>query len=156
MSDNDDSKKGKITLDIELQDLLSIVSKSGTEPAISGPYSHTVESEDIKKAWFEHMLLSMEKLSTLVETVRSVDMFNLRTELKQDIQKLENRFVKAEDELKVYKKDIIDPINNKVITLTVKLGIFGLMAGFVGSGIMTLILYIIREYLIKPAVMGGP
>lgn len=152
----DDSKKGKITLDIALQDLLDAVSKSGTASTISDSYSHVIEGEELKKAWFEHMLLSMEKLSTSVEAVKSVDMLNLRTELKQDIRRVDDKLVKTDDELKVYKKDVIEPINNKVITLTVKLGMWGVLAGFVGSGVMTLLLYIIRQYLIHPSIMGGP
>jgi hypothetical protein len=158
MSELDDKKKGKVTLDIELDDLINIVSKSSSGPVSSirdASFSHAVEGEDLKKAWFKHMLLSMEKLNDLIETVRRVDISNLKNDIKDEIKIIDRKLEKAEDELKVYKKDVIDPISNTVITLTVKLGLYSALAGFVGSGFMALLVYILRDYLLKPT-LGGP
>lgn len=175
MTDIDKSKVGKVTLDIEYQDLLKIVSKVDNRGPISETLSeHDIEGEDLKKAWFKHMLLSMEKLNDLVESLRRVDLSNLKQELKEEINKvakglskteellrkeiirIDKKAEKAEDELKEYKKDVIDPINNKVITIGVKLGMWGVVGGCIGTGIVGLIFFIFREYVIKPSITGGP
>jgi len=171
----DKSKGNKITLDIELQDLLDVVSKGANSGPIGEPLSaHDVEGEALKKAWFRHMLLSMEKISDTVEDIRRVDLFNLRTEFKEELLRVDGRLEKteanikselkridikaekSEDELKVYKKDVVDPVINKVITIWVKLGMFSIIAGCIGGGIIGLIFVVLREHIIKPAVTGGP
>lgn len=151
MVEEDRRATGKVTLDIELKDLINIVSKSDSTPLRDVNLSHSVEGEELKKAWFKHMLLSMEKLNDLIETVRRVDIANLKMEFKEEIKLVDKRLEKSEDELKQYKKDIIDPINNKVITLTVKIGLFSALAGFLGSGLMGLLIYILRDFLLRPA-----
>lgn len=168
MADKDKLKTGKVTLDIELQDLLDVVSRKGGVGPINEPLSeHDVEGEALKKAWYKHMLLSMEKLNDVVESIRRIDMVNLRNELKDDLLRIDIKIEKANDEFKIYKekvndeskaykKDIIDPLNNKVITMWVKLGMLSLIAGCVGGGIIGLIFFVLREYFIKPAVNGGP
>ena len=151
MTENDRKATNKITLDIELKDLLNIVSKGeSTHTLRDMSLSHSIEGEELKKAWFKHMLLSMEKLNDLIETVRRVDILSLKNEIKEDLKSIEKKFEKADDELKQYKKDMIDPINNKVITLTVKLVLFSTLAGFLGSGLMGLLLYILRDYFLRP------
>lgn len=151
MTENDRKTTNKITLDIELKDLINIVSKGESTPTLRDiSFSHSIEGEELKKAWFKHMLLSMEKLNDLIETVRRVDIVSLKNEIKEDLKSIEKKFEKADDELKQYKKDMIDPINNKVITLTVKLGLFSALAGFLGSGLMGLLLYILRDYFLRP------
>jgi hypothetical protein len=158
MTDQESKKTGKVTLDIELGDLINMVSKSSSSPISSlrdESFSHSVESEDLKKAWFKHMLLSMEKLNDLIETVRRVDISNLKNDIKEEIKSIDRRIEKAEDDLKQYKKDVIEPINNTVITLTVKLGLYSALAGFIGSGFMAILIYILRDYLLRPSI-GGP
>lgn len=151
MTENDRKTTNKITLDIELKDLINIVSKGESTPTLRDmSFSHSIDGEELKKAWFKHMLLSMEKLNDLIETVRRVDIVSLKNEIKEDLKSIEKKFEKADDELKQYKKDMIDPINNKVITLTVKLGLFSALAGFLGSGLMGLLLYILRDYFLRP------
>jgi hypothetical protein len=175
MIEKNKTKTGTVTLDIELQDLLEIVSKSGTKSPLSSETStHIMEGEDLRKAWFKHVLISIEKLADLIETIRRTDISNLRTELKGDIKELERdmskfndnvssckkevegKISKSDDELKKYKADIIDPISNKVLTLTVKLGVWSIIAGFIGSGLMGLIIYILKEFFIKSALTGKP
>ena len=156
MAERERAKAGKITLDIELQDLLDIVSKSGRQPALGDSSSHIIEGEDLKKAWFKHLLISLEKINDLVETIRRNDLVNIRNEFKEEIKELRLKIDKNEDELEKYKKDVISPINNKVITLTVKLGLWSVVAGFIGSGIMGLVLFITKEYLLKLGSLGTP
>jgi hypothetical protein len=149
MIEKNKTKTNTVTLDIELQDLLDIVSKSGSKALLSNETTaHIMEGEDLKKAWFKHVLINIEKLADLIETVRRVDMGNLRTELKNEIDNLEKKLEKYDTELKQYKKDVIDPLNNKVLTITIKLGIWSVIAGFFGSGIMAIIVYIIKEHIL--------
>jgi hypothetical protein len=156
MAERERAKAGKITLDIELQDILDIVSKSGRQPALGDSSSHIIEGEDLKKAWFKHLLISLEKINDLVETIRRNDLVNIRNEFKEEIKELRLKIDKNEDELEKYKKDVISPINTKVITLTVKLGLWSVVAGFIGSGIMGLVLFITKEYLLKLGSLGTP
>jgi hypothetical protein len=153
MTDNN-----KVTLDIELKDLLDIVSKSsGRSHTISEQASdHMIEGEDLRKAWFKHLLISMEKLNDLVENIRRHDLSELKQEFKSDLKALENKIAGVEKEFKDHKKDVVDPLNNKVIALTVKLGLISLMAGVVGSGITGLLFFALKEFLFKPAGIPVP
>ena len=162
MAERERVKTSTVTLDIELQDLLDVVSKSSTKPPLGTELAtHSMEGEDLKKAWFKHVLIGMEKLNDQIDSIRRGDLINIQndfksdiTELKELIKKIESKFDKAEDELKVYKKDTISPLSEKVLTLAVKLGVWSIIAGFVGSGLMGIIFYTIKEYVIKPAVSG--
>ena len=149
MTNSEELKSGKVTLDIELKDLLDIVSRSDKQGGISPPTAHMMESEDLKKAWYKHLLISLEKLNDLVETIRRHDLVNLRQEFKEELKELEVKVDKNDDELKAYKKDIIDPINNKVITLVAKLGVWSVIAGFIGSGIMGGLFFLVKLLLIN-------
>ena len=80
----------------------------------------------------------------------------IESDIKSDIKDIRDKATKSEDELKSYKKDVIDPMNTKVITMVVKLGMISLIGGCVGGGVIGLIFFIMREHLIKPAVTGGP
>lgn len=163
MAEKERIKTSTVTLDIELQDLLNVVSKSGNKPPLSTETSaHSMEGEDLKKAWFKHVLISMEKLNDQVESIRRTDIVDVQNEFKADvndlkefIKKVESKVDKAEDELKTYKKEVISPLSDKVLTLAVKIGIYSMIAGFIGSGLMGLIIYIIKEYVIKSAITGG-
>lgn len=157
MADRDIKKTNKVTLDIELQDLLNAVSKKSSNGPINDVLSdHDIEGEALKKAWFKHVLLSVEKLNDIIENIRRVDISNVRaewkeelsnvtriinkleTEVKAEIKDVRDKAIKAEDELKEYKKDVIDPLNTKVITMVAKFGIISVIAGCVGGGIIGL------------------
>lgn len=157
MSDRDNKNKGKVTLDIELQDLVDMVSRAKTQPISGAPSQHAVEGEQIRKAWFNHMLVSMEKLGDTVQDIRTKDIVHLRqevkSELKAEIKRVEDRVVKDEDALETYKKDTVKPISDKVTAIVAKLGVWSVLAGFVGSGLMGLAFYILREYVFAK---GGP
>jgi hypothetical protein len=163
MAERERIKTSTVTLDIELQDLLDVVSKSGNKPPLSTETTaHSMEGEDLKKAWFKHVLISMEKLNDQVESIRRIDIVDVQNEfkisindLKEFIKRVETKVDKAEDELKVYKKEVLAPLSDKVLTLAVKIGVYSVIAGFVGSGLMGIIVYVIKEYVIKSAITGG-
>ena len=146
---NEGKTSNKVTLDIELRDLLDIVSKSGGKPPISETMltDDDLSGESIRKAWFKHMLISIEKLNELIETIRREDIVSLRKEIKEELRRIDNRAEKAEDELKAYKREIIEPLKTKVTTLAVKFGIWSVVASFFGSGIVALIAAIVSAYL---------
>ena len=203
----DPKKSEEITLKMKIEDILEVVSKSGSRAMISDNASHIAEGEDLKKAWFRHVLSSMEKLGSLVETIRSVDMTNLKSDLKDEIRKVEARldrieqqirdnrkelsekaetidktltakidssykellsrveelnrdlqayklnvdvkFNDADKELSAYKKDVIQPLKDALLTISVKIGIFAALAGFMGSGIFAGLAYLIKIYIFK-------
>jgi len=157
MSDRDKKNQGKVTLDIELKDLVDMVSRAKTPPVTGAPSQHAVEGEELRKAWFNHMLISMEKLGDTVQDIRLKDIVNLRKEVKSDlkaeIKRVEDRISKDEDALNEYKKDIVKPLSDKVTSIAAKLGVWGVLAGFVGSGIMGLVFYLLREFVF---MKGGP
>ena len=134
-------KSNRVTLDVELQDILDIVSKSNNKILENQVTFQTIESEELRKAWFKHMLISLEKLNDLIETIRNVELVNIRSEFREETkrleEKLEKKLEKSEDELKVYKKDVIDPMNTKVTTLIVKVGIWSALVSLLTSGIIT-------------------
>lgn len=211
MSENHDEPKipDEVTLKMKLEDVLGVVSKSSRRPIMdTQSVIHDAEGEDIKKAWFRHVLSSMEKLNDLVETIRSVDISNLKADLKDEIRKVEGRldrlerqvrdnrnellgridkvdteltkkiestyqnllnkveevnrdlqkyklvvdskFNQTEKELAAYKKEIIEPMRLKVLTISIKLGVWAALAGLVGSGIFAAVGYFLKEYFFKP------
>jgi hypothetical protein len=54
----------KIDFNIKLEDLIKIVSNMGKRPEISASIN---EADELKKAWFRHIMFSLEKLSDKVE-----------------------------------------------------------------------------------------
>jgi len=156
MSNRDGKKTDKVTLDIEFKDLVDMVSRSKA-PLISGTYSkHMIEGEELKKAWFQHVLISMEKLGDTIQEVRTKDLVELRKELKaefqKEIQRVEAKVIKDEDTFEIYKKETIKPIHDKLTVLVTRLATWSVLAGFIGSGLMCLLMYLAKEYFFK----GGP
>lgn len=152
-------KTGKVTLDIELKDLIDVVSQMGGG-ASNAPISdisqrHAVEAEDLRKAWFKHTLINIEGLSAAIEKLRSQDIPSLKKELENDIEKLETRISKDEEKLETYKETIIKPLSDGLLTLTVKFGLWGILAGFVGSGILTLLSYLIKTFFSSAVGVNG-
>jgi len=116
----EDSRDGdKVKLSVEIQDLIELVSKSSNKLSLSqhGDRS-TTEAEELKKAWFKHLLVSLEKLHDLVENVRRTDLpeikkdfkeelNKLEVDLKKELAKIEGEFRKAAEKLEEeHKKDI--------------------------------------------------
>ena len=134
-------KSGQITLD--LQDLLDVVSKAKDSPISTT--DRGMEAEDLKRAWFNHVLLSMEKLSAAIEDVRRVDIVGLRNELKTEIEKVEEKVDKNNDDLTEYKKDVIIPLNDKIVSVTTKIAVWGAAAGIFGSALMLFASWIVKN-----------
>jgi len=148
MIDKDPTQTGKITLDIELKDLLDIVSKSGGSSKISEPLtSHIIEGEDLRKAWFKHVLISVEKLNDLIETVRRIELVNLRSEFKDDLKVLNSKMEKAEDNFNNYKLNTIDPIKTSIVELKVKLAFWVLIVSTIGGGVATIIFTFLKAFI---------
>lgn len=150
MNKRDDNNTGKVTLDIELKDLLGMVSSSKEPPITNFPTQHAMDGEDLRKAWFKHVLISIEKLSDTVQELRAKELVDLRKELKSefhnDINRIEIRITKNEDSLELYKKEVIKPVERKINTLMVKMGMWAALFGFISSGVMALIVYWARDY----------
>lgn len=203
---HDDENK-TVTLSMKIEDILDAVTKPGSRPFTEDTSPHLAEGEDLKKAWFRHMLSSMEKLNDLVETVRRVDIVNLKVDLKEELRKAEARidkleqqvrdnrkeitnkvdkldadtsakidryyrellekisetsrdlqaykltvdskFNSTEKDIEQYKKDVIEPIKVRLLTISVKLGVYAAIAGFVGSGLGIFVFYLMRVYIFK-------
>jgi hypothetical protein len=124
---------GKITIDSEqFNKLLEIVSKGGSSTSdigITGDPRHVIEGEDLKKAWFTQMVISIEKLS------QSTD---------KAIEKLEQQMEKDANALEEYKKDTIKPLDKKVMDLGLKMRIAIWVGGSLGAGLLAFIFFLIR------------
>lgn len=143
--------KGKVTLDIEeFKSLLGTGSQEEhrTRAISLETEQHREMGEAHQKAWFSLVVSTISQLNDAVEKLRSEDIVSLKKEIKRDIEKLETRIGKDEDALEEYKKDIIGPLNDKLITLNVKIGMWGILAGFFGSGLMALLISIVRAFMV--------
>jgi len=201
----DNTPKDEVTLRMKLDDILGVVTKSGRGRVLSNNAYDDVDSEDIKKAWFRHMLKSMERLSNLVESVRSVDISSLKSDLKDEIRRVEKRleglgqqvidnrkellantskidtdltakldrshqdllkriedlardlnsyklvvdskFNTFDKELDSYKRAVVDPLSMKVMAISVRLGIWGTIAGLVGGAVFTVAWFFVKTYI---------
>jgi hypothetical protein len=149
MTDIDDKRSRKVTLDMEIEDLVEMVSKrKGHFISETPPSQHSIEGEELRKAWFKHMLLSMEKLSDQIQDIRKTDLAQLKTDLKEELRKLEEKVGRNQDKLELYKKEVISPISVKLTTLVAKLGVWSVIAGFIGSGLMAMLVFIIQKYIL--------
>lgn len=150
MSDIDDRRSRKVTLDMEIEDLVEMVSKrKGAFISEIPPSQHSIEGEELRKAWFKHMLLSMEKLSDQIQDIRKTDLAQLKSDFKEDFKNLDAKVVKNQDSLEAYKKEVVNPISIKLTTLVAKLGVWSVIAGFVGSGLMAMLVFILQKYVFK-------
>jgi phenylalanyl-tRNA synthetase alpha subunit len=169
MSDERPENKGqgKLSFDIDFKDIVQMVSQAGNKNFIGSDTKEAAESEAIKKAWFEHMLLSIEKLQDAIEDVRRVEIYNLKKDVEKHLEKLEKNLEKFEAALKLEiakvevslkdhekeykddKKTVIDPMRTNITRLSVKMGFYGAIGGVLSSALVTLILYAINEWFIK-------
>lgn len=169
----DENKPGKLTIDIELKDLLGAVAKgiggSGTSPISEN--SHAAEAQDITKAWVKSTYDVINNVALTLENVRSKELPELKSELRRDITKLETRLdkndtvrvekealapvkenlgkleTKVEKQIEAFetlKTKTIKPLSDSLIAISVKIGIYGLIAGFIGSGLMAFVVYVLQ------------
>lgn len=176
MNVTDDKSPRKVTLDID--DLVEMVSKRKSSLISETPPSrHSIEGEELKKAWFNHMLISMEKISDQIQDIRKTDLTGLKAEFKEELKNLEEKINKIQDNINAkiektqnelntkiksnqedlklhrkdvdtYNKDVVTPINLRLTTLVAKLGVWSVIAGFIGSGLMAILIFIIQKYLL--------
>lgn len=154
MDNQEGSEKKKIVLEVGLQDLINIASKSNEAPFTQQAIQHNVDGEELKKAWFNYVLLSIEKLHDSLEKVRREDLMELKKELREEIRRIEDKVTKLDDGLELYKKEVVEPLNVKSIVLTTKLAIWGILAGVVGSGFGSILLWLLKEILIKASIIS--
>jgi len=161
--------RGKLSFDIDFKDIVQMVSQAGHKNFMGSSSKEAAESEAIKKAWFEHMLLSIEKLQDAIEDVRRVEIYNLKKDVEKHLEKIEKGLDKSEAALKIEiakveaslkehekeykddKKTVIDPLRSNVTRMNVKMGFYGAIGGILSSALVTLILYAINEWFIKVA-----
>ena len=170
------------------------------------PGQHASDAMQLKKEWFNYVLLSLEKANSAIDklendqhlstkellqglmqakedlraemtTLRSAYDLNLdrlekriekaldvlnrkvesisipavKQELKHEITKLKTELLqgisKTKEELRV---NDLDPIKKNVTTLKVKVAMFGVFGGLIGSGIVALVVALVKHAL------GGP
>lgn len=164
---SDDQDKNKLSFEVGLQDIINLASRAGSNSFIGSGTKEDAEAEAIKKAWFEHMLLSIEKLQDQIDAVRRVELKHLKDDLDKKIDKIEARLEKLEQaikhdiekveaslkahetEYKDDKKTVIDPIKTNLTKLSVKMTFYGMIGGVLSSAVITLVLYMINEWVIK-------
>jgi Rad3-related DNA helicase len=92
MENEDQVDKNKVMLSREIKDLIDMVSRSKNSLSLvsMGDNSSLSEAEELKKAWFRHLLVSLEKLNDTIENIRREDLPETKKELKLDLNKLEH------------------------------------------------------------------
>ena len=131
--DNHDKTEGKITLSLDVADVISKVSQSKAGP-ISGPDDHFREAEAIKKAWYDLLYKSVEKLDIRLD--------KFRDELKVEITRVDTKAEKLES-------DIVIPLQTKFVELKTKIGVWASIAGVVGSLVFSGLGWLAKEIAAK-------
>jgi len=150
---------GKITVTAEqLQSFLELATQGMKGTASRGigleSETHREQGEDYQKTWYHLMVNTVSKLADTVEKLRSEELVGVKKELKEEIDKVDKRVTKNEDALNEYKKDIIKPLNDKLIGLDVKFGIYALLASAASGGLVAYLFWLLK--LGHSAVTGGP
>lgn len=148
---------------LEVQTLIDTMSKSNSNKLSLTSGEYGTEVDDLKKEWFRHLLVSLEKLDNAITDVRKSDIPELKKELKDEFIKIEKAYrlefdrleksvAKAEEKLSLanekletYKTNTISPMNEKVIELKVKMS----MIGFISGAVASLVVLIIKEFVIR-------
>jgi len=187
----------------KIDKLIEVVSKQNE---LLGPGQHSIDATELKKEWFNYVLLTLEKAQSAIDKLEQdqhangrelllaiaqikddlrLDMTNLRLVYDKSLEKLERRIEKSIDflgakvesispltvkqeltteitklkgELLQYinktKEDLrvveLDPLKKSVTTLTVKVALFGVVGGFVGTGIIAIISALIKYFTGSP------
>ena len=75
------------------------------------------------------------------------------TEVNRDLQayklRVDTRFNVADKEIEQYKKEVIEPLKIKILTISVKLGVWATIAGLIGSGIGIFSFYLARIFIFR-------
>lgn len=187
-------------MDNKIDKLIALVDKQN-EFLGSGSDAHAKDAAELKKQWFNYVLLSLEKANESIDALQN-DVYknnnecyreivsakeSIRNELNQlklsydeSLDKLEKRIEKSIDALKVkldkisaaeirqeLKTEIeklkselmgvinkgreelrtkeLDPIKTNLTTLMVKVSLFGVAGGILGSGLVAFVLGLFRE-----------
>jgi len=115
------------------------------------------EADTLKKAWFKHVLLNIEKLYLVIEDVKKEGIINFQA-LSTDIQVLADQVSKKIDKssettiitpnLGVNKKEPTNKFLEKISITSIGI-LCAILSGFVGGGIMILIMLGLKEVVSK-------
>lgn len=131
-------------LDLENMQRRSHSSREGFSKS-NGAY----ETEQLKKEWYQYALASIEKMHKMIEDVRRIDLENAKQDLKERINKLEERLEDFQRDAFAPLEKAVNSLETSVRTLTVKLGLWGIIGGVIGTGIINFMFWLLREYLTK-------
>ena len=99
------------------------------------------EIDTIRKDWFKHVLLNIEKLYCIAEESRKeniVSLQMLRDDIKELTGKISNK-MHNEGKKKILVKTNMNP--------AIKVAVYGALAGFIGGFIVVLILYVVNKFI---------
>lgn len=94
------------------------------------------EIDTIRKDWFKHVLLNIEKLYCIAEESRKENIVSLQM-LREDIKELTRIYNEGKN--KVLVKTNMNP--------AIKATVYGALAGFIGGFTVVLILYIVNKFI---------
>lgn len=104
-------------------------------------YVESSEIDAIRKEWFKHVLLNIEKLYCIAEESRKeniVSLQMLRDDIKELTDKISNK-LQNESKNKILVKTNMNP--------AIKVAVYGSLAGFIGGFIVVLILYVVNKFI---------
>ncbi len=137
-----------------VKELIEMFAKS--EDLLGHPDEHTIEAAELKKAWITHIFSSLSKLNAAVNEVKA-EQNRTNTEVLKDthavklaLSGLKLEFKEALSEFKdELRKEEIKPLQSKVTDLFIKVSTWGVLGGFLGSGLMALIVFLFKESIKK-------
>lgn len=127
------------------QDVVSETKEvEGFKGSLSAPLMIDVsdkEVDSIRKDWFKHVLLNIEKLYCIVEETRKENIISLQM-LRDDIKDLTSKINN-----KIYNKGENKNLVKENTDPAIKAAMCGALAGFVGGIVSGIIVYIIEAVL---------
>lgn len=118
------------------------------------------KEDALKKAWFKHVLLNIEKLYHIAEEVREEGISNLQVlrddvksiadEISDKVDKIINETTKAVTNLEVKEKESVKILEKTARILNVREGMLcSILSGFVGGVVAITAIFVVREIFFK-------
>ena len=154
-----EGEKGKITLKEEQFDkFIELIAQGGSGTPIraisTDTEKHAIDGVEAQKAWYKQMAFITEQLSRDVVRLRDKELVDVRVEVKDAINKLEERIVKDEDALDTYKKEIIKPLDKNLVSVALKVRLIIWVGALTGTSLVALLVYLAK--MIIAATTGAP
>lgn len=145
-----EDEKNKINLEIN----------KDAPPSLLASHNYISEAEAVRKAWFKHVLLNIEKLYQIVEEVRKEGILNLQTlnndikgiadEINKKVDILVNKLSETEVNLKTNTKKPVEFLEKAAIpTIKFNLIMCSVLSGLVGGGLVAIVIFVIKEIFLK-------